>query len=88
MQLMDQEGWQSLSHSDNFKKYRAYLQMRLDDLKEGWSAGRFYGEDEARAQAEAEELRHEINLTYDDLSEFYISTGRKKESEDDSNSSE
>lgn len=85
--LLNKEEWGSLRSLPAFKKYQSYLRMRLSDLQEAWAAGMFPDNFEAlRAQAEAENLRHLVNLDYADIDEFYVGTERKKD--DDSDTSE
>ena len=90
--LLNKEDLDRLNADPSFQLYKSYLRMRLDDLREAWSIGNFAGagaeEEQIRAQAEAENLSFQLNLGYDDISQFYIATGRKKETEHDGNSTE
>ena len=80
MELMNRAEWESLVADPRFSKYRDYLKLWLEHIKDKWANGEIQGElENADAAGKTQFLKDQIDLKYEDMSQFYIAIGRIKD---------
>ena len=67
-----------------FRKYRHYLALWLEHVKDQWAEGEISSEIEnACAYGKAQLLKDQVALEYDDIRNFFIETGAITETDKD-----
>ena len=85
--LINREEWDSLKADPRFRKYRHYLALWHEHIKDQWAEGGISGEVEnACAYGKAQLLKDQTELDYDDIREFFITAELMKEKEEDGTS--
>ena len=89
--LINRAEWDSLKADPRFRKYRTYLALWHEYIKDQWSEGIFLDEKaNIEAWAKSQLLKDQRDLDYDDIRDFFITAELIKDTEedDDSNDSE
>ena len=74
----------SLELDPRFRKYKHYLELWREHIKDQWAEGEISGEIEnACAFGKAQLLKDQVSLNYADIREFFVSTGKIKEKAED-----
>ena len=81
--LIYEEEWDSLLVDPRFRKYRHYLELWLEHVKDNWADGLITGElANADAAGKTQFLKDQIGLEYEDIHEFFVGVGHVKEAEE------
>ena len=83
MELINRAEWESLVADPRFHKYRDYLKLWLEHIKDRWADGEIVGElENADAAGKTQFLKDQIDLDYEDIRRFFVETGSMKDGED------
>ena len=85
--LINKEEWDSLVADPRFRKYRHYLGLWLEHIKNSWAEGQIVGElENSCAFGKAQLLKDQTDMSYEDIRAFFITAELIKEKEEDGNS--
>ena len=80
MELINRAEWESLVADPRFHKYRDYLKLWLEHIKDKWADGEIQGDlANADAAGKTQFLKDQIELDYDDIRSFFVETGSMKD---------
>lgn len=74
--IINKEEWDSLKADPRFRKYRHYLVLWLEFVKDQWADGQILGEiANADASGKCQLLKDQIAMDYEDIKDFLIEAG-------------